>query len=226
MNKVELVPSWWDLAYLTYAPWDTGEPPDELVELESGTLKPCRILDIGCGTGTSVVYLASKGFKAVGIDISRVAIIRAKRKASKNKVKCEFHAIDFLNIEKLKMTLPEPFDATIDIGCLHSLSKVERNKYLESLKCVTRRGSTCLLWFFLPGDSRLQLYGPPGISESEVKRRFFKDFQIIERKKINSNHRAMMFYNMKRHQLKTKSANLWQGKNFRYLQRDYNNHQK
>jgi 2-polyprenyl-3-methyl-5-hydroxy-6-metoxy-1,4-benzoquinol methylase len=66
--------SFWDLAYILGAPWDTGQPPGELTELiEEGRLEPCRVLDIGGGTGTSVVYLAIRGFEASGLDISRLA---------------------------------------------------------------------------------------------------------------------------------------------------------
>ena len=68
--------SLWDLRYLfRRPPWDTGRPPQELVEfIESKKLRPCSVLDIGCGTGTSVCYLAARGFDATGVDISRVAI--------------------------------------------------------------------------------------------------------------------------------------------------------
>lgn len=201
--------TWWDLAYLIYTPWDVGEPPDELVELvESGTLKPCRILDIGCGTGTSVVYLAAKGFEAVGIDVSRIAISKAKKKARKNEVECSFHVIDFLNTEKLITKLPEPFNAVIDIGCLHSIPKDERKRYLTSLKSVTRFGSTFLLWAFLPASGRHQLRGPPGVSEIDVKRLFSKDFQIAARKRLDSDFRVMIFYSMKRASALEKRAKL------------------
>ncbi|MCL7383583.1 MAG: hypothetical protein LZ167_05905 [Thaumarchaeota archaeon] len=50
----------WDLAYLTgLTPWESDTPPSELTELiEKNIIKPCRVIDIGCGTGTTVVYLA------------------------------------------------------------------------------------------------------------------------------------------------------------------------
>jgi 2-polyprenyl-3-methyl-5-hydroxy-6-metoxy-1,4-benzoquinol methylase len=71
--------NWWDLAYISgFTPWDTASPPAELEDLlERGLLKPCRALDIGCGTGGLVVYLAKRGFEVTGIDISIIAVKRA-----------------------------------------------------------------------------------------------------------------------------------------------------
>ena len=61
------------------APWDTGVTPPEVVELIEGDHPPTgRALDLGCGTGTNVAYLAAHGFEVVGIDFSRPAIERAR----------------------------------------------------------------------------------------------------------------------------------------------------
>jgi len=42
-----------------------------------------RVLDLGCGAGRHLVYLAQKGFDAYGIDISREAIKKAKLRLNK-----------------------------------------------------------------------------------------------------------------------------------------------
>ena len=61
------------------AAWTREEPPEELKELvESGKIKPCKVIDIGCGEGFYSIYLASKGFDVLGIDISENAIKYAK----------------------------------------------------------------------------------------------------------------------------------------------------
>jgi len=40
-------------------PWNFETPPDVLVELvDSGKVKPCKIIDLGCGAGNSAIYLA------------------------------------------------------------------------------------------------------------------------------------------------------------------------
>ena len=50
-------------------PWNSETPPEALVELvESGKVKPCRAIDLGCGAGNYAVYLAGRGFEVTGID--------------------------------------------------------------------------------------------------------------------------------------------------------------
>lgn len=57
---------------------------------------PCRILDIGCGGGADTVYLAALGHLVVGVDISHVAIQRARAVAaeSPHRGAVEFHTCD------------------------------------------------------------------------------------------------------------------------------------
>ena len=44
-------------------------------------MEPGRALDLGCGTGTTVLWLAQQGWTAVGVDFSSLAIESARRKA-------------------------------------------------------------------------------------------------------------------------------------------------
>ena len=62
------------------APWDTGVTPPEVVE-EVSAMQPGRALDVGCGTGTNVLWLAQHGWTAIGVDRSATAIESARRKA-------------------------------------------------------------------------------------------------------------------------------------------------
>jgi SAM-dependent methyltransferase len=189
--------SFWDLAYMLGAPWDVGQPPEELTELvEEGKLEPCRVLDIGCGTGTSVVYLGGKGFEASGLDVSRLAIEKAKRKASAHGVKCRFYKLDFGNTSALTSAGLSTFDLLLDNGCYHSLSLNGRDKYAGSLLRVSHTGTICLLWCFL--SSPTWRFGPPGVDLGEVKDRFSKNFRIREERELQTSYRRMLFYVMER----------------------------
>ena len=190
------MPSWWDIAYLSGAPWDRGSPPEELLELvEAGRLTPGRVLDIGCGTGTSVAYLANKGFDAYGLDISRVAIRKALGKAREVGVKCNLRAINFLDVQAISK-LYSTFDLILDVGCFHSLSTRDRLRYSESLNVVSQPGSLYLLWCFLRGPH--WSCGPPGVEQEEAERTLSKEFRIVEKRRLNASFREMLFYIMSR----------------------------
>ena len=163
--------------------------------VEGGHLKPGRALDIGCGTGTSVTYLASKGFDAYGLDISKVAISRALANARRIGAKCNLRVIDFLDTEAVSK-LSGTFDVVLDLGCFHSLSPQDRDRYRGSLSLVSQPGSRYLLWCFLRG-SRWS-YGPPGVDEDEVERTLSKQFHVIEKRRVNNSFRKMLFYIMQR----------------------------
>jgi cyclopropane fatty-acyl-phospholipid synthase-like methyltransferase len=167
-----------------------------LVELvEGGRVSACRALDIGCGTGSNVVYLAGKGFDASGVDISRVAIGKATAKARHRGVSCSFHVLDFAKTQQVSK-FSSTFDLLLDAGCFHSLPPHDRDKYVDSLKLVSHPSSLYLLWCFLRG-SRWS-YGPPGVDEDEAEGRLSKEFSVIEKRELDTSFRGMLFYFMKR----------------------------
>ncbi len=56
-------------AYGGTPPWDISRPQAECVRLEeSGEIRG-SVLDVGCGTGEHVLYLARRGHEAWGIDV-------------------------------------------------------------------------------------------------------------------------------------------------------------
>jgi cyclopropane fatty-acyl-phospholipid synthase-like methyltransferase len=190
------MPSWWDLAYRFGAPWDSRRPPDELKGLvEGGRLKVGKVLDIGCGTGTNVLYLAQRGFQAFGVDASRVAIGKAVARAKRQGVKYSFYLLDFTDTEAVSKAL-STFDILLDVGCFHSLSTKDRQRYLNSLMVVSRPNSIYLLWSFIRSSG--WGYGPPGVSEGEVEGAFSKQFSIVEKHPVDTAFRPMHFYMMRR----------------------------
>jgi 2-polyprenyl-3-methyl-5-hydroxy-6-metoxy-1,4-benzoquinol methylase len=77
-------------------PWDIGKPDFNLIQtVTKMAIKPCKALDIGCGTGDNSIWLSQNGFHVIGIDTSEIAIQKAIEKASKANVKCNFIVIDF-----------------------------------------------------------------------------------------------------------------------------------
>ena len=75
-----------------------------------------RILDLGCGTGRHLVYLAKKGFEAYGIDIAEEGIKIARKWLEKENLRAD------LKVGDIYKTLPYKdgfFDAVICIRTLN-----------------------------------------------------------------------------------------------------------
>lgn len=152
-------------------PWDTGVTPPEVVEEVSG-LEPGRALDLGCGTGTNVIWLAQRGWTAVGVDFSALAIESARRKADWT-ASAMFVEGDVTKLSELRVD--GPFDLVLDIGCFHSVPIHRRGAYVREVARVARPGARMLVfafgrWASLPGRRPTR--------EPEIRRRFGRSFEI------------------------------------------------
>ncbi len=124
---------------LNEIPWNIETPPDILVGLvESGKVKPCKTIDLGCGTGYYSIYLASVGFDVTGIDVSPTAIKIAQENAKKKGIKCNFFVADVLgNLNEVKGT----FDFAYDWELLHHIFPEQRRIYVKNVhKILSPRG--------------------------------------------------------------------------------------
>lgn len=70
----------WERRYAESQRIWSGEPNPRLVEHAAG-LAPGTALDVGCGEGADVVWLASRGWQVTGVDVSQVALDRARAHA-------------------------------------------------------------------------------------------------------------------------------------------------
>jgi SAM-dependent methyltransferase len=71
----------WDERYAASTRVWSGKPNSRLVEQVTG-LAPGRALDVGCGEGADVVWLAQRGWEVTGADVSQVALDRAAAHAA------------------------------------------------------------------------------------------------------------------------------------------------
>ena len=109
--------------------WDRGDVSPSLLHwLESGLLKPCRILVPGCGNGHEVAILAEKGFDVVAIDIAPTPIENLRKTLKNRQLKAELIQTDFFTWE-----LEKPFDAIYEQTSLCALHPDEWGEYEKCL---------------------------------------------------------------------------------------------
>jgi SAM-dependent methyltransferase len=88
----------WDRRYAEGQMWSTGPNARFAEEVAGLGLPPGRALDLGCGEGRNALWLAQKGWDAVGVDFSTVAIERARERARTEglEARCTFVVADVL----------------------------------------------------------------------------------------------------------------------------------
>ena len=169
----------WNLIYLFgKTPWDTGiTPPEVRAVVEGGRVPPGRALDLGCGTGTNVIYLARHGFDVTGVDISSRAIATARRKIERAglAMRARVYAGDVTRLETLPIA--GLFDLVLDIGCLHTVDAPSRPRYAEGLARSMQPGGLYMLYAF---DSCARMGLRVGLLPQDAERLLTPAFTLLQ----------------------------------------------
>ncbi len=167
----------WDAQYLhPPQPWETGYPSSELQRMiRQWRIPASSALELGCGTGTNALWLAEQGFRVTAIDLSKIAIEEARRKARSLAVQVRFVVGDLGDWWKLGGA----YDFFFDCGCYHAARLINRKAYHETLARVTRPGTVGLL---LAGNAREPEddAGPPTLQRQTLEEEFTGLFEILQ----------------------------------------------
>jgi methyl halide transferase len=148
--------------------WDTGLVAEDLKRaVEEGKIKPCRVVELGCGSGTNAVYLASRGFDVTAIDVAPTALGIAQAKADEAGVRVRWLLADVLNLPELGT-----FDLIFDRGCYHNVRYVDATGFVQAMRRLTDPGSRALI-------VSLNRDGPPGIREATMREDFSESFDFV-----------------------------------------------
>jgi len=136
----------WDEAYRTgqyRKHWDYSSPSQEIATCAALGIFPRNgvILDVGCGSGSDAVFLATLGFRVKALDISPTALELVKEKANGAGVK-----VETIHGSATKMPLDAAsVDFALDRGLLHNLSDAKGKAYAKELARILRPGAGFLL---------------------------------------------------------------------------------
>jgi len=176
----------WNERYSTkQTPWDSGKHSIELERvLNERPINPCRMLEIGCGTGTNAIFLAQRGFTMTAIDVSSLAVEQAKAKAQKAGVKIDFRVANILE----NSDLGGPFDLVFDRGVYHHLRTVDLWGFQNALSRLTKSGSHYLT---LAGNANDRITppdgGPPVVRTLEICSELTSLFDLVQLREFTFN---------------------------------------
>jgi SAM-dependent methyltransferase len=130
-----------------------------------------KFLDLGTGPATQAIWLAKRGFKVIGSDLSQAAINRA-RKIYANEENINFIVDDILNSKFNE----NEFDYIFDRGCFHVLSTADRQNYIKKIKGILKANEILFLKCFSDKEPRQE--GPYKFSQDEIRDIFEESFRI------------------------------------------------
>lgn len=173
----------WEARYREgFTPWDTQVTPPEVVDFwQSGILPGQGIaLDLGCGPGTNVHYLAALGLTTIGIEIANAPIEVARHRlhhldaALKRRAHFVCGDVTALPFHRLSAAY------ILDIGCLHSLPRAVRAGYVQSVVANLSPGGYYHLYAFdADPDNPNPESGPPGVSYGEIVQSFTPALTLV-----------------------------------------------
>jgi SAM-dependent methyltransferase len=140
----------WDLSWeALFRSRDWGRyPPEELIRFVARHFysAPDRsavpILEVGCGTGANLWYLARERFDAHGIDGSETAVEKALKRLSEEGLRASLAVGDILHLRKNYPA--DHFSAVIDIACIQHNPRADLHEILRQIRAVLRPGGRVL----------------------------------------------------------------------------------
>ena len=176
--REELVPFWEE----TYQNMDTitfSEKPNATIkEFEHLFDKDWNILEVGCGEGQNVLYLAKQGYTEVdAFDISENGIKKLRKK-------CEIQGVG-LNAyvdDLTKCRLRKNYDLVMSFGTLHFVDKEGWKRFLTQAKEKTNIGGIHIMQIFtdvVPASPDIAPFAV-GLAKDEELKDIYQDWEILQ----------------------------------------------
>ena len=145
----------WDERYAAHDHVWSGRPNPPLVDHATG-LSPGVALDVGCGEGADVVWLAERGWRVTGADLSVVALEKARKHADEAGVaeRTEWVHVDLLAGD------PLPGDADLVSAMFVHVPEADFDRVYATIAGAVRSGGTLLVAGHHPAERDTDLRNP------------------------------------------------------------------
>jgi SAM-dependent methyltransferase len=128
----------WDARYSEAQQIWSGNPNVAFVR-QVEALPPGSALDLGCGEGADAIWLARRGWQVTAVDISAVALERARAHAAEIDAKIDWQQLD------LSADFPAGTFDLVSAQFLHSPGDLPRERILRSAARAVNPGGVLLI---------------------------------------------------------------------------------
>ncbi len=115
----------------------------ELITKHLGEGRGRNVLDVGCGEGQNLIFLAKHGYRVTGVDFSDIAISKAKKFASDASIKAEFIIGDIREVPVMGA-----FNIVTSSFVIQHISETDKESFIKRLMTRTKGGGCNLLIYF------------------------------------------------------------------------------
>ena len=158
-------------------------------------IKSGDLLDLYCGNGRVSIYMARRGFRAVGVDISKAFLEDAGRKAREHGVS---HLVTFLegDVRKLKEvvgTVSRPFDVVVNVWTsIGFYQQKDDFSVFKQARQLSRKGTILFIAETMHTEHLSLMFTPTSYTDLD-------DMVILENRKYDPTtaqvNTAWIFYN-------------------------------
>ncbi|MCK6373935.1 MAG: class I SAM-dependent methyltransferase [Zoogloea sp.] len=160
-----------------------GTEPNRFLARRQGLLENGKTaLSVADGEGRNSVWLAEQGLDVTAIEISAVAIEKARRLAAGRKVSVDFIQADMLAPGWPPETMQGRFDWVIGVF-IQFVGPEWRERQFEVMKALTAPGGCILLQGYTPEQLEYRTGGPSAVENlytEDILRDAFSDWTIEE----------------------------------------------
>ena len=158
--------------------------------------KDIKILEVGCGTGNNIIFLAQEGFRVFGIDMSHSAINFAKKKFIEKNINGK---IKVGNIKKLDWP-NNYFDFVLDRSALTHNTNDDISLTLKEIRRILKKNGIILSFDFFGNNTPdikfgtklkqntyhkfkkgyFKILGKTSFFNFKILKRLFNEFKILD----------------------------------------------
>jgi len=156
----------------------SDEPNSTIKEMEYLFNKEWNVLEVGCGEGQNVLYLAKQGYTNIdAFDLSEHGIAKLRRK-------CELEG-SYINAfvgDLTKYEFSKMYDLVMSFGTLHFVVKEDWKDFIAKAKKNTNIGGIHIMSIFTDAVPASEDIAPfaTGLAKDEEIKSLYEDWEVLQ----------------------------------------------